>query len=75
MHCEEALVDDASEREEIEALHKKIVDFLIVFVETLAPKIEEVGHLSALVVSSDEGHCGWMPDLQYVEKQQYFYGE
>lgn len=56
MDCEEPMVDDAGEREEVETVHEHVVNLLIVLVDALCPEIEEVGHLPALVVASDEGH-------------------
>lgn len=54
MHCQEAVVDDASKREEVERVHEHVVDFLIVLVETLSAEVEEVGHLSALVIAANK---------------------
>ena len=69
---EEPLVDDAGQREEVEALHEEVIDLLVVLVETLAAEVEEVGHLAALVVSADEGYGVGEGDLERVEQDEHF---
>lgn len=56
MNSQESVIDDASQREEVKRIHEHVIDFLVVLVETLSSEIEEVCHLSTLVIASNEGN-------------------
>lgn len=71
MHSKEPVIDDASEGEVIERVHENIIDFLVVFIETLRPEVEETCHLSALVVTSKEVNSLWIGHLQGVQEEEH----
>jgi hypothetical protein len=53
MQGKKFVVDKTCNWEGIKTFHEEVVDFLIILVETLCSKVEELGHLSALVVPSE----------------------
>lgn len=59
VHRQEAVVDDAGQRKQVERVHKHVVNLLVIFVKTLRAEVEEVSHLSALVIASDKRYCVW----------------
>ena len=75
VHREEPLVDDAGQREQVEALHEHLINLLVVFIEALGLEVEVAGHLPALVVAPDERHGVGERDLQRVQQKQDFYRE
>lgn len=52
MKSQELIVDEAGNGQGIKGLHEQIVDLLIVLVQALSSEIEELSHLSALVIAS-----------------------
>jgi len=66
-------IDDGADGEQVERVHKHIVNFLIIFIQAFSFKVEETGHLSALVVAPQEEHFILETDLYGVEKDQDFY--
>lgn len=66
MHSEELTIEHTAQGESIEALTEPVIGLLVVFVQTLAPKIEEAGHLSALMVTSENAHRFWKVGLYFV---------
>ena len=51
---EELAVDQTRDGDQVEGIHQEVVDLLVVLVEALLPKVEEGGHLPALVVAPQE---------------------
>ncbi len=75
MECDEFLVDDAGERQGVEALHDEIVDLLVVLTEDLLAEIKVRSHLTALVVATEHDDSLRVVDFKDVEKHEDLEGE
>lgn len=71
MYSQKPAVNDASQWEEIEGVHKHVINLLIELVKTLISEIEETSHLSTLVISPDEMNGFWEADFQSVKQNKH----
>jgi len=72
MQGEELVVDETTDGEGIEGLHEEVVGLLIVLVDALGPEVEELGHLSALMVAPQHVDRGGIVQLKGVQEQHHF---
>ena len=54
MNRQEAVIDDAGQRKEVKGVHEHVIDLLVKLVKAFRSEIEEIGHLSALVISTNK---------------------
>ena len=57
MRCEELLIQDAGQRNQVKRIHQSVVNVLIVFIQAFVSEVEERSHLSAFVIASYKGDC------------------
>ena len=64
MHRQKLSVEDAGEGEGVEAVDEPLVGLLVALVQALRSEVEEVGHLTTLVVASKHADGFGVVDLQ-----------
>mmetsp|Transcript_129662 Transcript_129662/g.276607 ORF Transcript_129662/g.276607 Transcript_129662/m.276607 type:complete len:220 (-) Transcript_129662:473-1132(-) len=68
MHCQELSVDRRCQRQGVKRVHESVVDILVVLVLALLPKVEEAGHLAALVIAAQHPNSFGVQDLVSEEE-------
>ncbi len=71
MESEKLSIYDRSERKLIERVHYHVVDFLVVLVDALLSKVVGRGHLSALVIASEQEYQIRIGDFKGEQGQNY----
>lgn len=75
MQSQELIIYKAAYWKCIERLHEQFVRFLIVLVQALCSKVEELRHLATLVVPSQHVDGGGIVQLEGVEEEDHLAGE
>lgn len=75
MDCQELVVDEAADGEDVEGVHEQVVGLLVVLSQHLDPEVEERRHLPSLVVAAQQEHGFGVVQLERVDQQHHFNGE
>ena len=59
-------IDQTGNRDQVERIHQEVVDLLVVLVEAFLPKVEEGGHLAALMVSPQKINGMGVANLSFI---------
>jgi len=54
MKCNKLLIHHCTKWKHIKRVHKHVINFLVILVQTFSLEVEETCHLPALMVSSEE---------------------
>ena len=72
VRCEELLIQNAGQRNQVKRIHQSVVNVLIVFIQAFVSEVEERSHLSAFVIASYKGDCVWKIYFQRVQQNYHF---
>jgi hypothetical protein len=75
MESEELIIHETGDGEGIEGLHEQVVSLLVVLVNALGSEVEELGHLTTLMVSSQHVDCPRKVEFEGVKEEDDFTGE
>ena len=75
MESEELVVHETGDGQRVESLHEQVVGLLVILVDALSSEIEELGHLTALMVPSQHVDSPRKVKFKGVKEKDNFAGE
>jgi len=70
---QELVVDESPDGEHVEGVHEQVVGLLVILGQHLDSEVEERGHLSSLVVASEQEHGFGVVQLDCVHEEHDFH--
>lgn len=75
MESEELVVHETRDGQRVEGLHEQVVGLLVILVDALSSEVEELGHLTALMVPSQHVDCPRKVKFKGVKEKDNFAGK